>query len=102
MVMEYMADHSEDLRAIQHDHAQQQLEAFAREHFAGLPVEVLVVAGIAHAEIVEAARTRAADVIVIATHGRGFISHAILGSTTERVIRRAECPVLVVRGGASA
>jgi nucleotide-binding universal stress UspA family protein len=98
MVVEYMADHTEDLRAIQRDHAEQQLEAFAREHFPGLTVEALVVTGIAHVEIVEAARTRAADVIVIATHGRGFISHAILGSTAERVIRRAECPVLVVRG----
>ena len=38
-----------------------------------------------------------ADLIVMTTHGRGFFSHAILGSTTERVVRRAPCPVLVVR-----
>ena len=37
-----------------------------------------------------------ADLIVMATHGRGFISHAVMGSTTERVLRRAPCPVLVV------
>ena len=37
------------------------------------------------------------DMIVMATHGRGFISHAILGSTAERVVRHAPCPVLIVR-----
>ena len=35
--------------------------------------------------------------LVVATHGRGFISHAILGSTAERVLRRAPCPVLIAR-----
>ena len=43
------------------------------------------------------AEERGVDLIVIATHGRGFISHALFGSTTERVVRRALCPVLTVR-----
>lgn len=48
-------------------------------------------------EIVRAARTLKCDLIVIATHGHTGVTHAILGSTAERVIRHAHCPVLVVR-----
>lgn len=35
--------------------------------------------------------------IVMGTHGRGALAHAILGSVTERVVRFASCPVLAVR-----
>lgn len=48
-------------------------------------------------EIVAAARELRADLIVIATHGRSGWRHLTLGSTTEKVIRSANCPVLVVR-----
>ena len=48
-------------------------------------------------EITEAARTRKADLIIISTHGYTGLKHALLGSTTERVVRHAHCPVLVVR-----
>ena len=48
-------------------------------------------------EIAEAARTRKVDLIIIATHGYTGVKHALLGSTTERVVRHAPCPVLVVR-----
>ena len=47
-----------------------------------------MVGGVPHAEIVRLATERNVDVIVMATHGRGFISHAMMGSTTERVLRR--------------
>ena len=73
------------------------LDKIAREDFAGLDVEVRRVEGIPHVEIVTLAEREQVDLIVMATHGRGFFSHAILGSTTERVVRRAPCPVLVVR-----
>jgi hypothetical protein len=36
------------------------------------------------------------DLIVISTHGRSGLSHAVIGSTAERVVRHASCPVLVV------
>jgi nucleotide-binding universal stress UspA family protein len=65
--------------------------------FGDVPVETRVSSGIPHVQIVQLAEEVNADLIVMATHGRGFISHAILGSTTERVVRRAPCPVLVVR-----
>ena len=51
-------------------------------------------------EIVLTAEREQVDLIVIATHGRGGIAQALLGSTTERVLRRAPCPVLVIRSGA--
>lgn len=48
-------------------------------------------------EIVSYAFSLKADLIVIATHGHRGLRHALLGSTTEVVVRRAWCPVLVVR-----
>ncbi len=73
------------------------LRDFVDQHFAGRPgVELVVPQGVPHAEIVRLAEERGVDMIVMATHGRGFISHAIVGSTTERVVRRAPCAVHVV------
>lgn len=43
------------------------------------------------------ARELAADLIVMATHGRGAIGHLIFGSVTEAVVRNAVCPVLTLR-----
>jgi nucleotide-binding universal stress UspA family protein len=61
-------------------------------------VEKLVVRnGRAFHEIASAAKTLKADLIVISTHGRTGFKHALLGSTTERVVQHAPCPVLVVR-----
>lgn len=48
-------------------------------------------------EILRTARDLKCDLIVIATHGHTGVAHAFLGSTAERVIRHADCPVLVVR-----
>lgn len=53
--------------------------------------------GNAHLEIVKAAKELAADLIIVATHGRSGLAHVFLGSTAERVTRHACCPVLVVR-----
>ncbi len=48
-------------------------------------------------EICEAAREEQADVIVIGSHGRTGLSHVLIGSVAETVVRHADCPVLVVR-----
>jgi nucleotide-binding universal stress UspA family protein len=53
--------------------------------------------GLAAHEIVEAARDLDSDLIVIATHGYTGWKHFCIGSTTERVVRTAPCPVFVVR-----
>ncbi len=50
-----------------------------------------------HVEIVSAAKELDADVIILSTHGRTGLSHVFMGSTAERVVRQADCPVFVVR-----
>jgi nucleotide-binding universal stress UspA family protein len=52
--------------------------------------------GTPHNNIVEKAEAEDADMIVMSTHGRTGIDHLILGSTAEKVVARASCPVLVV------
>jgi universal stress protein A len=46
--------------------------------------------------IVDYARTNAIDLIICGTHGRGAITHMLMGSVAERVVRIAPCPVLTV------
>jgi len=78
---------------------EEELRTFARVNVgSGIEAETVVAAGIPHAEVCRIARERKAGLIVMATHGRGFLGHALFGSTTERVLRRAPCPVLTVRG----
>jgi nucleotide-binding universal stress UspA family protein len=47
--------------------------------------------------IVDQARQHQCDLIVMGTHGRRGIEHALVGSDAERVIRQAPCAVLLVR-----
>lgn len=49
------------------------------------------------AEIVNFARENDIDLIVMGTHGRGFVGHMMMGSVAEKVVRTAPCPVLTVR-----
>jgi nucleotide-binding universal stress UspA family protein len=64
---------------------------------AALDTTLLVAEGRAAATIVERAQARAADVIVLSTHGRKGLNRLLLGSTAEQVVCHATCPVLVVR-----
>jgi len=57
----------------------------------------LIRSGLPAHEIVEAAKETDVDLIVIATHGYTGWKHFCIGSTAERVVRAAPCPVLVVR-----
>lgn len=59
--------------------------------------EFVMASGSPAAEIVRCADEREVDVIVMGTHGRGGVSHLLLGSVAEQVIRTAPCPVLVIR-----
>ncbi len=60
-------------------------------------VETSVQWGVPDSIIVEHARRQAVDLIVIATHGRTGLSHVLLGSVAERIVREAPCPVLTIR-----
>jgi len=64
---------------------------------ANLVENMIIRQGRAYREITEAARTLKVDLIVVSTHGYSGVTHALLGSVTERVVREAPCPVLVVR-----
>ncbi|HEY6011052.1 MAG TPA: universal stress protein [Nitrospirota bacterium] len=57
----------------------------------------MVVRGVPFVEIIKTAKDRNADMIVIGTHGRTGIDHMLFGSTAEKVVRKAPCPVLTVR-----
>lgn len=57
----------------------------------------VVVGGVPWEEVVRVATEAKADLLVIATHGRAGWKHLLFGSVTEKVIRVAPCPVLVVR-----
>jgi universal stress protein A len=59
--------------------------------------KTIVRQGVPYAEITDAARTLKVDLIVITTHGYTGLKHVFLGSTAERVVRHAPCPVLTVR-----
>ena len=53
--------------------------------------------GVAFVEIVRRAKEGNVDLIVIGTHGRTGLAHALMGSVSEKVVRKAPCPVLTVK-----
>lgn len=63
----------------------------------GVRVKTALRSGIAYQEILDAARKLKVDLIIHATHGRTGLSHLLMGSVAERVVRSASCPVLTVR-----
>ena len=63
----------------------------------GIVVTTRVASGIPSEEVVTVARTEDSDLIVVGTRGKTGLAHVLLGSTAERVIRGALCPVLTVR-----
>jgi nucleotide-binding universal stress UspA family protein len=66
----------------------------------GLPVVAEVRQGDPTRSILDYASSRASDLIVMGTHGRGGFERLVLGSVTEKVLRKAVCPVLTVCRGA--
>lgn len=62
------------------------------------PVTALRTSNSTAAEIVNYARTKKIDLIVLGTHGRGPVGRFFMGSIAERVVRTAPCPVMTLRG----
>jgi nucleotide-binding universal stress UspA family protein len=60
-------------------------------------VDIQQMQGVVESEIVDYATLGKFDLLVMGTHGRRGLQHMLLGSVTERVLRRAPCPVLTVR-----
>jgi nucleotide-binding universal stress UspA family protein len=63
---------------------------------AGLDAKALLIEGPTVEKLVEEARRLGVDAIVVGSHGHGLIHRALVGSTTEGLIRSATCPVVVV------
>jgi nucleotide-binding universal stress UspA family protein len=78
--------------------AKQQLERLqARYARRNIKLRALQQTGTPYQAIVDAAKTLKADLIVMSTHGRTGVSHMLMGSVAERVVRTAVCPVLTIR-----
>jgi nucleotide-binding universal stress UspA family protein len=63
----------------------------------GLTAETTVTTGRPSQTIVDHAKDGGFDLIVMGTHGRTGLSHVVMGSIAERVLRKAPCPVLTVK-----
>ena len=63
----------------------------------GVTVTERLAQGTPSAEIIRIAKEEPVDLIVLGSHGKGLLDHALFGSTTERVVRKAPCPVLTCR-----
>jgi nucleotide-binding universal stress UspA family protein len=78
--------------------AQQMMQKFCSSHMADYAnYESLIVTGIPYEEILKQAEKSQASIIVLGTQGRSGIDHLLFGSTAERVVRKAVCPVVTVR-----
>lgn len=98
--------YASDLFPVPMAEAFQEISAYARSEITklaeevrgrGIPVKELVAQGKPAAEILRVAREEAIDMIILGTHGKGMLDQALFGSTTERVVRKAPCPVLTTR-----
>jgi nucleotide-binding universal stress UspA family protein len=79
--------------------AESNMEEFLRRaDLAGRPdVKAEVVPGVPYSTILQLAKDDKFDLIAMGTHGRSGLSHLLLGSVAEKVVRHAHCPVLTVR-----
>jgi len=75
----------------------QELEALQKTIDNAVSSSISLRKGTPHFEITDAAREFGADLIIISTHGRKGLTRRVFGSTTEKVVRYAPCPVLIVR-----
>ena len=84
-----MAESTED--------AEKSLAEFRRSVGEEIPTNSLIRKGSPHMEIIDAAKELEVDLLILSTHGRTGLSHVLLGSTAEKIVRRASCPVMIVR-----
>jgi universal stress protein A len=82
------------------DQRKKMFDRFIADNFTELiaasSIRQVVDIGTPYKKIVEKALLESSDMIVMSTHGRTGLAHMLIGSVTERVLRRAPCPVLAV------
>jgi nucleotide-binding universal stress UspA family protein len=77
--------------------AEQEMARLKREMLTDVEHEAIIVIGNPAEEIVKAEHEYGVDLVVMATHGRTGVSHLVLGSVAERVVRESVCAVLTIR-----
>lgn len=85
---------TDELRASLRERLEEQAAPLRREK---LEIELLTTEGIPAEVIVRVAKERKVEMIAMGTHGRSGLAHLLMGSTAERVVQHAPCPVLTVR-----
>lgn len=84
-----------DVESVQDAH--EELAVFQEAIGQAVASKTVVRTGTAYEEIIKASKELDIDLIVLSTHGRTGLEHVLLGSTAEKVVRHAGCPVLIVR-----
>lgn len=80
------------------ERAKEELERLAKTEIPeGVKVKTILKNGKPFLEIIETAKEEDIDLIIIATHGHSGVEHILFGSTAEKVVRKAPCPVLTLR-----
>ena len=87
----------EFFRRMEEESAKRMLELVPPEVEKEIRVERIAMRGTPFLEIIRLSREKDIDMIVLSTHGRTGLAHVLMGSVTEKVVRKAPCPVLVVR-----
>jgi len=93
----YMTGPSEAFLDQIREESKKNLEAFAKKNLEGVGVRTAFLEGSPFVEIIRYAHNQEIDLVVIATHGRTGLRHVLFGSVAEKVVRKAPCPVLVVK-----
>ena len=93
---------AEDVVVDLREQAYTALQAFLPAQMVHHPVELRVLVGHPFERILETAVREQVALIVLGTHGRTGLAHAIMGSVAERVVRLVPCPVLTVKTSAAA
>lgn len=88
---------SEALIEAYYEDAEKQIDAIVTQHHGhDLIQERLIVTGKVADEIVSWAQAKQVQIIIVGTHGRSGLEHALIGSVAERVLRQAQTAVLVI------
>lgn len=85
----------DEIYVAQKEHAMKELEKIKLKH-PDVDIQLLVEVGNPKFDVIEKAKESKATYIVVGTHGRTGLSHTVIGSTAEYIVRHATVPVLVV------
>ncbi len=85
----------DDIYNAQKDHARKELEHVKLKH-SNITIDILVEVGNPKFDVIEKAKEHHSNYIVVGTHGRTGLSHTVMGSTAEYIVRHSNVPVLVV------